>query len=127
MTILSRLVSQNLLAGAILTIAVQPSLANAPLSEGVSLDSQVITVAESTVAQTSADDTPAAEDADSENAAESEETEETEETEADTLRIVVTATRTEEEITNVPRSVRVVDREDLQPQLQLSNNLSDAL
>ncbi|MEM7061930.1 MAG: TonB-dependent receptor [Cyanobacteria bacterium P01_B01_bin.77] len=121
MTILSRLVSHNLLAGMILTIVVQPSLASDSLSEGVSLDAQVITAAESTVAQTSADDTPAAEETGSEDAAASEETE------ADTLRIVVTATRTEEEITNVPRSVRVVDREDLQQQLVLSNNLIDAL
>ena len=60
--------------------------------------------------------------------AEEEEADAAEEGEADdTLRIVVTATRTEENITDVPRSVRVVEREDIQQQAALTNNLPDIL
>ena len=49
--------------------------------------------------------------------------------EADTeaIRVVVTATRTEEELLNVPRSVTVIDREEIQQQRQLTNNLPDIL
>ena len=116
MIIVNKLVSHHLLAGLILAIVSQPSLANPLLSEGLSPknNSEDISIADglSTLAQ----------------ASEVEETE-SEDTEAaeDTLRIVVTATRTEEDITNVPRSVRVIEREDLQQQLVLSNNLSDVL
>ncbi|MEM9267137.1 MAG: hypothetical protein AAGA46_16595 [Cyanobacteria bacterium P01_F01_bin.13] len=124
MTILSRLVSQNLLAGLILTIVVQPSLANVPLLEELSLGSEDSTAVGnlSTLAQTSVEDMSEAEENGS--AAESKDREEAAD---DALRIVVTATRTEEVITNVPRSVRVIDREDLQQQLELTNNLSDVL
>ena len=65
---------------------------------------------------------------DIDEAAEEEEADTAEEDEADdTLRIVVTATRTEENITDVPRSVRVVEREDIQQQAALTNNLPDIL
>ncbi|MEM7795766.1 MAG: TonB-dependent receptor [Cyanobacteria bacterium P01_C01_bin.118] len=49
------------------------------------------------------------------------------ETEEDTLRIVVTATRTEESVLDIPRAVTVIDREDIQLQRQLTNNLPDIL
>ena len=59
---------------------------------------------------------------------EDEETEAGEETdEDDTLRIVVTATRTEESVLDVPRAVTVIDREQIQQQRQLTNNLPDIL
>ena len=45
----------------------------------------------------------------------------------DTLRIVVTATRTEEDIFDVPRSITVIDREDIEQQLVFTNNLPDIL
>ena len=57
---------------------------------------------------------------------ESEEEEETAE-ESDTLRIVVTATRTEQNILEVPRSITVIDREDLEQQLLFNNSLADIL
>jgi iron complex outermembrane recepter protein len=41
--------------------------------------------------------------------------------------IVVTATRTEEEVTDVPRSVTVVDRNQIEQQSQISRNLGDIL
>jgi iron complex outermembrane receptor protein len=44
--------------------------------------------------------------------------------EEEPLEIVVTATRTEEAITNVPRSVTVINREELQQQVQISNTRS---
>lgn len=43
------------------------------------------------------------------------------------LRIVVTATRTEENVLNVPRSITVIDRETIQQQLAFTNNLPDIL
>ncbi|MEO0767966.1 MAG: TonB-dependent receptor [Cyanobacteria bacterium J06649_4] len=48
-------------------------------------------------------------------------------TDAEAIRVVVTATRTEEEILDVPRSVTVIDREEIQQQRQLTNNLPDIL
>ena len=48
-------------------------------------------------------------------------------TDPNALRVVVTATRTEENITDVPRTVRVVDREDIQRQLEFSDNLNNIL
>lgn len=47
--------------------------------------------------------------------------------EEDAIRVVVTATRTEEEITEVPRSVTVITREEIEQQATLSRNLSDIL
>ena len=52
---------------------------------------------------------------------------EDDETDEDTLRIVVTATRTEESVLDVPRSVTVIDREQIQQQRQFTNNLPDIL
>jgi iron complex outermembrane receptor protein len=43
------------------------------------------------------------------------------------IEIVVTASRTEEEVTNVPRSVTVIDREEIEQQTRLSRNLTDIL
>ncbi|MEM8808441.1 MAG: TonB-dependent receptor, partial [Cyanobacteria bacterium P01_G01_bin.38] len=45
----------------------------------------------------------------------------------DSIQLVVTATRTEEDILDVPRSVRVIDREQIEQQLELTNNLPDIL
>ena len=45
----------------------------------------------------------------------------------DGLRIVVSATRTEEDILDIPRSVTVIDREQVEQQLELTNNLPDIL
>ncbi|MEM9150012.1 MAG: TonB-dependent receptor [Cyanobacteria bacterium P01_F01_bin.3] len=45
----------------------------------------------------------------------------------DAIRVVVTATRTEEELLDIPRSVTVIDREEIQQQRQLTNNLPDIL
>ena len=129
MTILSKLVSHNLLTGLILAVIAQPGLANPLLLEELSLDNhpEDISATESlpTLAQTLLEEIPEAEETEGENAEEFE----NDDTEAaeDTLRIVVTATRTEENIVDIPRSVRVIEREDLQQQLVLSNNLSDAL
>ncbi|MBE9193537.1 TonB-dependent receptor [Gloeocapsopsis crepidinum LEGE 06123] len=47
--------------------------------------------------------------------------------EDDAIQVVVTATRTEEEITRVPRSVTVIDREDLDTQTTLSPSLPELL
>ncbi|MEM8612856.1 MAG: TonB-dependent receptor [Cyanobacteria bacterium P01_H01_bin.105] len=55
-----------------------------------------------------------------------EESEETVE-ESDTLRIVVTATRTEQNILDVPRSITVIDREDIEQRLLFNNSLADIL
>lgn len=47
--------------------------------------------------------------------------------EEDTIQVVVTATRTEEEILDVPRSVTVIEREEIEDTSLLSNNLSTIL
>ncbi|MEM9804607.1 MAG: TonB-dependent receptor [Cyanobacteria bacterium P01_D01_bin.56] len=116
MTTLNKLVSHNLLAGIVLASIIQPSLADTPLGKEMSLNSPAETanVEENlpTLAQAEEPDSPS---------------EESEEDSEDTLRIVITATRTEENVNDVPRTVRVIDREDLQQQLELSNNLQDVL
>ncbi|AFZ01574.1 TonB-dependent receptor domain-containing protein [Calothrix sp. PCC 6303] len=43
------------------------------------------------------------------------------------IELVVTATRTEEDIQNVPRSVTVINREQIEQQAKLSSNLADIL
>jgi iron complex outermembrane receptor protein len=48
-------------------------------------------------------------------------------TEDDVIELVVTATRTEEESRDIPRSTTVVSREEIEQQSQLSNNLPDIL
>ncbi|NJN56266.1 MAG: TonB-dependent receptor [Leptolyngbyaceae cyanobacterium SL_5_9] len=48
-------------------------------------------------------------------------------TEDDAIQVVVTATRTEEEILDVPRSVTVIEREEIEEASLLSNNLSTIL
>ncbi len=45
----------------------------------------------------------------------------------DAIQLVVTATRTEENVLDVPQSVRVIEREQLEQQLELTNNLPDIL
>jgi iron complex outermembrane recepter protein len=45
----------------------------------------------------------------------------------DPIELVVTATRTEEDIQNVPRSVTVINREQIEQQAKLSSNLADIL
>ncbi|MCZ0905300.1 Plug domain-containing protein, partial [Microcoleus sp. HI-ES] len=45
----------------------------------------------------------------------------------DPFEIVVTATRTAERVTNVPRSITVVDSEELQQQVGQSRNIGEAL
>lgn len=45
----------------------------------------------------------------------------------DSIQIVVSATRTEQETSNVPRSVTVIEREQLQDQTQVSRGLGDIL
>ena len=50
-----------------------------------------------------------------------------EDADAETIQVVVTATRTEEDILDVPQSVTVIDREQIQQQLQFTNNLPDIL
>lgn len=45
----------------------------------------------------------------------------------DAIQVVVTATRTEEEIFDVPRSVTVITREELEQQTNLTTNLQDIL
>lgn len=52
---------------------------------------------------------------------------ETAETEDDAIQVVVTATRTEEDILDVPRSVTVVTREQLEQQSRLTPNFYDIL
>lgn len=51
----------------------------------------------------------------------------TTETVEEAIQVVVTATRTEENVLDVPRSVTVIDREQIEQQLQLTNNLPDIL
>ena len=46
---------------------------------------------------------------------------------SDALQVVVTATRTEENILEVPRSVTVIEREQIEQQLAFTNNLPDIL
>lgn len=41
--------------------------------------------------------------------------------------MVVTATRTEEEVEDVPRTVRVITREEIEQQTNVSRNLGDIL
>ena len=43
------------------------------------------------------------------------------------IQVVVTATRTEEAVLDVPRSVTVIEREEIQQQRQFTNNLPDIL
>lgn len=45
----------------------------------------------------------------------------------DSIEVVVTATRTAERVTNVPRSITVVDSEELQQQVGQSRNIGEAL
>jgi iron complex outermembrane receptor protein len=45
----------------------------------------------------------------------------------DAIQVVVTATRTEEDILNVPRSVTVITREEIEAQSNLTTNLQDIL
>jgi len=45
----------------------------------------------------------------------------------DAIEIVVTATRTAERVTNVPRSITVIDSEELQQQVGASRNIGEAL
>jgi iron complex outermembrane recepter protein len=45
----------------------------------------------------------------------------------DSIQVVVTATRTEEELQDVPRSVTVIEREQIQEQANLNTNLQDIL
>lgn len=52
---------------------------------------------------------------------------ETAETEDDAIQVVVTATRTEEDILDVPRSVTVVEREEIEEQARLNRNLYEIL
>ncbi|MGJ3252772.1 MAG: TonB-dependent receptor domain-containing protein [Elainellaceae cyanobacterium] len=47
--------------------------------------------------------------------------------EDDAIQVVVTATRTEEEISDVPRSVTIVTREQIEEQTNLTTNLADIL
>ncbi|MEM8546344.1 MAG: TonB-dependent receptor plug domain-containing protein, partial [Cyanobacteria bacterium P01_H01_bin.119] len=46
---------------------------------------------------------------------------------SDAIQVVVTATRTEEEVIDLPRSVTVIEREEIEQQLELTNNLPDIL
>jgi len=43
------------------------------------------------------------------------------------IELIVTATRTEEQETDVPRSVTVIEREEIEQQSRITNNLSDIL
>ncbi|MBE7385428.1 MAG: TonB-dependent receptor [Leptolyngbya sp. SIO1E4] len=45
----------------------------------------------------------------------------------DAIQVVVTATRTEESVLDVPRSVTVIEREQIEQQLSFTNNLPDVL
>lgn len=47
--------------------------------------------------------------------------------ETDAIQVVVTATRTEEPITEVPRSVTIIEREEIAEQANLSRNLGEIL
>ncbi|WP_250123973.1 TonB-dependent receptor [Chroococcidiopsis sp. CCMEE 29] len=55
------------------------------------------------------------------------EPEETEAEQQEEIELVVTATRTEEELTNVPRSVTVITREQIEEQTRFTRNLNDIL
>ncbi|MEM7793205.1 MAG: TonB-dependent receptor [Cyanobacteria bacterium P01_C01_bin.118] len=55
------------------------------------------------------------------------EEEDADEEDSDTLRIVVTATRREQSVLEVPRSITVIDRDDIEQQLNFTNNLPDLL
>ena len=46
---------------------------------------------------------------------------------SETIQVIVTATRTEENVLDVPRSVTVIEREQIEQQLNLTNNLTDLL
>ncbi|MEO0519907.1 MAG: TonB-dependent receptor [Cyanobacteria bacterium P01_A01_bin.116] len=46
---------------------------------------------------------------------------------SDAIQLVVTATRTEEDVLDIPRSVTVIDREQLEEQQQLTDNFPDIL
>jgi iron complex outermembrane receptor protein len=48
-------------------------------------------------------------------------------TDEDAIQVVVTATRTEEDILNVPRSVTVIEREEIEEQSRLNRNLFEIL
>ncbi|MEM1293432.1 MAG: TonB-dependent receptor [Cyanobacteria bacterium P01_H01_bin.162] len=48
-------------------------------------------------------------------------------TDPDAIQVVVTATRTEENVLDVPRSVTVIEREQIEQQLSFTNNLPDIL
>lgn len=48
-------------------------------------------------------------------------------TEDEAIQVVVTATRTEEQVQDVPRSVTVIEREEIQQQATFSRNLQDIL
>ena len=50
-----------------------------------------------------------------------------EEVDEEAIQVVVTATRTEEDVLDVPRTVRIIEREAIQQQLELTNNLPDIL
>ena len=63
---------------------------------------------------------------DDETNEESEDDDETAE-ESDTLRIVVTATRTEQNILDVPRSITIIEREEIEQRLLFNNSLADIL
>ncbi|MEM1256506.1 MAG: Plug domain-containing protein, partial [Cyanobacteria bacterium P01_H01_bin.21] len=110
MTTLTKLIKP--LAGLLLASIFQLSLANSSLAKTLTLDNDSEDMAES-LAQTSAEDVASETDRDEDS--------------SDTLRIVVTATRTEENIVDVPRTVRVIEREEIQQQLELSNNLNNVL
>lgn len=49
------------------------------------------------------------------------------ETDDDAIQIVVTATRTEEDVQNVPRSVTIIEREQIEEQARISRSLQDIL
>ncbi|ESA35329.1 ferric aerobactin receptor [Leptolyngbya sp. Heron Island J] len=123
MTILNKLISCNLLVSAAWAIFIQPNLANGILTEIVDTDNNIEDI--SVVDGPSALAQASSEQQQEEDAAENEDLE-AEESE-DTLRIVITATRTEEEITNVPRTVRVIDREEIEQQLEFNPNLNNIL
>ncbi|MEM9809333.1 MAG: TonB-dependent receptor [Cyanobacteria bacterium P01_D01_bin.56] len=118
MTIVSKLVSHNLLAGLILASVSQPGLAKPDLTAELRLEKKFGNIATPTLAQISEEpDNTDVETPDSETTEDADET----------LRIVVTATRTEENVLDVPRSVTVIDREQIEQQLAFTNNLADIL
>ena len=46
---------------------------------------------------------------------------------SEAIQVVVTATRTEEDVLDVPRSITVIEREEIEQQLSITNNLADIL